>query len=225
MDRGGCKTNYQQPQMMGGGGGGGGGNWNQNCPNTPCFPDPAMGGMNQMGPSIQGFPPQGDGCFNPSGMMPPMGPGQSGIQFNTPQSVMFNPVAAQSGIPCSECNMMFGPPGGPSFNAFGQQQQQQPPCCNPDTQMTPCVECGTLLAPQFKQVEEAQSAPVDPPGNYQEIGASMGGNALTIRVHRDKAKIEQVRLNKVNLIWRGVFRHRSETALSKLDLGSLDQNF
>lgn len=56
--------------------------------------------------------------------------------------------------------------------------------------MTPCNECGynpnAVCLPPMGQV-----APT-PDGNYQEIGASMGGNSLTIRVHKDKGKAEQV---------------------------------
>lgn len=34
--------------------------------------------------------------------------------------------------------------------------------------------------------------PPDVPGNYQEIGAQMGLNALTIRVHKDLCKVERI---------------------------------
>lgn len=48
--------------------------------------------------------------------------------------------------------------------------------------------------------------PVGPPvpeGNYQEIGASMGGNSLTIRVHKDKGKLESVDPNGDDCICGG----------------------
>lgn len=37
-----------------------------------------------------------------------------------------------------------------------------------------------------------QAPPEDPNAAYQEIGAQMGGNALTIRVHKEANKVEQL---------------------------------
>jgi hypothetical protein len=199
----------------------GGSDWNPNCPNVPCYPDQGMGmqpqmgfsqnqmgqmgqfgpmgqmgqmsQMGQMGQMGQMYPPP-----NPNCPMQPCYPGDQGMYPqlqevgmyappSSPQSAMFPPIG-QSMIPCSECNMMQMPSFGP----------QQAPCLmSPEgmnsQMLTPCEECGTLLAPQFKaEIMGSPSAPPDPPGNYQEIGATMGGNALTIRVHRDKNRIEQV---------------------------------
>ncbi|XP_044253318.1 uncharacterized protein LOC123004224 [Tribolium madens] len=162
--------------------------WNSQCPTVPCEqPDMGFGQINQMYPQPNPNCPMTP-CF-PDGMFP-QDMGMYAMP-TSPQSDMFSPMG-QSMLPCSECNMMM------------QQQYsapQQPPCmisCPPEAMnsqmLTPCEECGTLLAPQFKaEVGGSPSGPAsDPPGNYQEIGASMGGNALTIRVHKDKNRIEQV---------------------------------
>lgn len=69
--------------------------------------------------------------------------------------------------PCNECGM-------PPQNPMMMQQQR------------PCNECGVQSG------QEAAQRPEDPNACYQEIGAQMGGNALTIRVHKDSNKIEQV---------------------------------
>lgn len=64
--------------------------------------------------------------------------------------------------------------------------------------MTPCNECGynpnaACLPPTGMGMPPmGQAGAPTPDGNYQEIGASMGGNSLTIRVHKDKGKAEQV---------------------------------
>lgn len=70
--------------------------------------------------------------------------------------------------PCNECGMPMPP--------------QYPMSMQP-----PCNECGVQSG-----VEAAQFQPEDPNACYQEIGAQMGGNALTIRVHKDANKIEQL---------------------------------
>lgn len=57
---------------------------------------------------------------------------------------------------------------------------QNPPASQ-QSMNTPCIDCS-----QTAQQSE------DLAGCYQEIGASMGGNALTIRVHKEKNKVEQV---------------------------------
>ncbi|KAL1518273.1 hypothetical protein ABEB36_001918 [Hypothenemus hampei] len=73
------------------------------------------------------------------------------------------------------------------------------PTSNPA--LPPCMECGYSSDPICVSGVPAMSmyptpSPRPPPdGNYQEIGASMGGNSLTIRVHKDKGKAEQVNLD------------------------------
>ncbi|XP_064215052.1 uncharacterized protein LOC103313005 [Tribolium castaneum] len=183
--------------------------WNSQCPTIPCD-QPDFNTMGFGGQINQMYPPQPQPNLNcpmtpcfPDGMFPQdmmMGGGGGNIYGmpTSPQSDMFSPMG-QSMLPCSECNIMMQQ----QFSApqqLQQQQQQQIPCmmCPPEgmtsQMLTPCEECGTLLAPQFKaEVGGSPSGPAsDPPGNYQEIGASMGGNALTIRVHKDKNRIEQV---------------------------------
>lgn len=81
--------------------------------------------------------------------------------------------------PCMECgNIPFAscmiPPYG--YNqGYGQLQVQHP--------NTVCEECASRNDPPCAAL---------PDGNYQEIGASMGGNSLTIRVHKDKNQVEQM---------------------------------
>lgn len=49
-----------------------------------------------------------------------------------------------------------------------------------------------LPDPQNASTPASYAPPPDVPGNYQEIGAKMGPNALTIRVHKNMCKIEKV---------------------------------
>lgn len=151
--------------------------YNTQCPAIPCFP-------NDYQQQITG---------NPNVFYPPQSQ-----NFENNYNFMQDPCAGQN-LPCNECNNMF----------YEQQRQQplqmQPPCIHPDRfnaqMLLPCEECGTLLMPKngYPSVpctpEPCPTSPPalqDPPGNYQEIGASMGGNALTIRVHKDRNKVEQV---------------------------------
>lgn len=99
--------------------------------------------------------------------------------------------------------------------ASNQQPQQQPPpssmgpcnpgCpevpCQPPPQqqpyIPPCNECGVppnqaMTQPQMEPPCGVQQPPEDPSRCYQEIGATMGGNALTIRVHKNSNKVEKV---------------------------------
>lgn len=122
---------------------------------------------------------------------------QQSPTFGNIYSPMQNSNTSQA-FPCNECNNVL-------LRQQQQQQLQKPSCFHPDRfnaqMLTPCEECGTLLMPQnvYQPVPCTPELPVtlpptlhDSPGNYQEIGASMGGNALTIRVHKDKNKVEQV---------------------------------
>ncbi|GJQ88032.1 hypothetical protein Trydic_g12956 [Trypoxylus dichotomus] len=93
------------------------------------------------------------------------------MQVQTPQQVTSPPCPIQ---PCP-----FNPqlPLTPNSPPCGMPQMYGPPCSLP--METPCIECS------------APPPTRSPSGAYQEIGAQMGGNALTIRVHKDKAKIEE----------------------------------
>lgn len=75
-------------------------------------------------------------------------------------------------VPCMECGNVTYPP---CFQPIGYSQHPN----------TPCAECSNDNNPPCLEEQE-------PTGNYQEIGASMGNNSLTIRVHKDKNKIEAV---------------------------------
>lgn len=57
--------------------------------------------------------------------------------------------------------------------------------------MVPCNECGGFTPLPTPSAQVQSPVQQSPPGNYQEIGASMGNNSLTIRVHKDN-KIENV---------------------------------
>lgn len=121
--------------------------------------------------------------FTPCGMDPPL------PQFSVPCEdcgAIFNPPCANQDatmslgysqnimVPCMECGNMPYPPCLPP-NGYGQQTS------------VPCNECAMdKNAPCYQDTEN------DLTGNYQEIGASMGNNSLTIRVHKDKNKIEAV---------------------------------
>lgn len=93
---------------------------------------------------------------------------------NIPNAPYLPPQGGMARTPCIECGNIPNPPCLPPGGI---------PCPNPKN--TPCVECANLENPFCARTPE-------PDGNYQEIGASMGGNSLTIRVHKDKNKIEQV---------------------------------
>nr|XP_023028347.1 uncharacterized protein LOC111516411 [Leptinotarsa decemlineata] len=143
---------------------------NTSCPFSPCP-------MDQGTPRLDSYPQSQVPC-NECGSLPnapcwpqgdPMGAGMMGY----PQNMM---------TPCYECASMPYPPCMPS-QARGFNQRPN----------TPCEECGGLLEPPcaFGQFGPSYQEP-EPEGNYQEIGAAMGGNSLTIRVHKDKNKVEQV---------------------------------
>lgn len=78
--------------------------------------------------------------------------------------------------------------GGYSQQGGGYPQQGGYNTMCSDPLLSPCLPSPT--PPGVGQA--AYSPPPDVPGNYQEIGAQMGPNALTIRVHKDTCKVEQV---------------------------------
>lgn len=91
-----------------------------------------------------------------------------------------------------------GMPGGGmgGCNSGCPQVSCQPPQLPYQTPQTPCIECGEaqrqMMQLQMQSPYGAQQQPVDNPAAcYQEIGASMGGNALTIRVHKNGNKVEK----------------------------------
>lgn len=69
-----------------------------------------------------------------------------------------------------------------------------------DPQNSPCLpqQPNPYMQPAAQQMCYAPPKPAcilpdeTPPGCYQEIGAQMGPNALTIRVHKDSGKVEKV---------------------------------
>lgn len=85
------------------------------------------------------------------------------------QPCPFNPKPVESNQPCVQPmrpQIPCAPDYGMSMSPYGQMD-------------TPCLECS------------APPPTRNPSGAYQEIGAQMGGNALTIRVHKDKNKPEE----------------------------------
>lgn len=152
---------------------------NTECPNVPCpQPQPPGGGFPQMQynancPTVS--------CFSPPGQMPNQGGPCNPQCPNVP--CFPQPQQNYQTSPCNECGMAQNNP----------MMMMQTPCneCGQMGQMgqtrmePPCNECG--LPPQ----------PMEDPANaYEEIGAQMGGNALTIRVHKDKNHIEQIENNE-----------------------------
>lgn len=137
--------------------------------------------------------------------------------YNCPFSpCIIDQVQVPVGAPCAECGAMPTPPcGHPGMGTMGMggmgmamnmgmgyQRNMMTPCmdcgnvpyapCLPTNGYdqhpnTPCDECVQDNDPPCYQDQQAE-----PEGNYQEIGASMGNNSLTIRVHKDKNKIEAV---------------------------------
>ncbi|VEN40001.1 unnamed protein product [Callosobruchus maculatus] len=177
-----------------------GGMQNTGCPTSPCGPGemgmggPAgMGGMGQPGRPTQPCPPGGMGM----GGMPGMGGEQGGAPcnecggFSDAQCMQAGMMGGMGGFgmggggfpnamtPCMECGSLpyaACMPQGMGMGGFGGM---------PGRSNTPCTECANEPSPPCLEEPE-------PKGNYQEIGASMGGNSLTIRVHKDKNKVEQV---------------------------------
>nr|CAH7754758.1 unnamed protein product [Callosobruchus chinensis] len=196
-----CPKSSCPPREIGVGGPGGMGGMSQlACPTRPCPPGGmGMGGMPGMGgiPGIGGMPGMGGeyggapcnecGGFSDAQCM------QAGRYTNQlPITIIFPGMIGGIGMgmsgygmggsfpnamtPCMECGSLPFPaclPQGMDMGGFGRSK-------------TPCSECTNELNPPC--LEE----PEPPKGNYQEIGASMGGNSLTIRVHKDKNKVEQV---------------------------------
>ncbi|CAH1990055.1 unnamed protein product [Acanthoscelides obtectus] len=191
-----------------------GGARKSSCPTTPCAPGGgpvggpgAMGGMGQPGMGMSGMPGMGimpglDGerggapcnecggftdaqCIQ-GGMMGGMRMGGMGPMGGFGMGGGGYPNTM---LPCMECGSLpyapCMPPGmsvgmGMHMGGFGGMPPGSP------RSQTPWSECANEInAP-------CQEEPEPPKGNYQEIGASMGGNSLTIRVHKDKNKVEQV---------------------------------
>lgn len=116
------------------------------------------------------FPPQsspGMDCVTECPALPCPRHSPYGPNFPPPQAAPGYPPQMMD-RPCNECGAMPMMP---------QQQQQQ---------QRPCNECGVQSGNDQEVIRE------DPRAAYQEIGATMGGNALTIRVHKDSNKIEQL---------------------------------
>lgn len=68
----------------------------------------------------------------------------------------------------------------------------QVPCQPPQfPYQTPCIECGEAQRQMMMQQQPVQQPMDNPAACYQEIGASMGGNALTIRVHKNGNRVEK----------------------------------
>lgn len=91
------------------------------------------------------------------------------------------------------------PPPGPGGMTPCNPGCPQVPCQPPQSPyQTPCIECGEAQRQMMMQSQMQQQPacavqqPMDNPAAcYQEIGASMGGNALTIRVHKNGNKVEK----------------------------------
>ncbi|XP_060520121.1 uncharacterized protein LOC132698197 [Cylas formicarius] len=174
---------------------------NFNCPTVPCQHDVPNLRSNTECPLVSC--PQYD---NKIGSDPPASaPLPYHLPYSHPAGLPNQPPSGwglespRAGItPCPECGSIPNPP------CLMPQEYPQ--------RGTPCNECGTALVPadflapqrtpaagvpcneceyvQRPPCLERTQCPLD--GNYQEIGASMGGNSLTIRLHKDKSKIEQV---------------------------------
>ncbi|XP_050305122.1 uncharacterized protein LOC126742510 [Anthonomus grandis grandis] len=142
--------------------------YNSKCPEVPCGSPGSAGGVQ---PGMSG----GAGIGNP----------------NCPFA------------PCGNVNI---PSSGPSMGNQGTGLSPYPGGLGIQTMMTPCNECGFVpnpacLPPMSMGMSSPNmgsyspdyrsTPPQAPDGNYQEIGASMGGNSLTIRVHKEKGKLEQ----------------------------------
>lgn len=142
---------------------------NPNCPQVPCnFPGGPGGGMGGPGGGMGGSPPCVPDC--PTTACPRHSP------YAQPPGGAYPPPP---------------PPAPPGAGGYPPQMMMDRPCneCgmppqNPMMMKRPCNECGVQSGPEGK--------PEDPNASYQEIGAQMGGNALTIRVHKDSNKVEQV---------------------------------
>lgn len=173
--------------------------YNSQCPDVPC-PRPGApygGGGGYGGPggnvnTLTAFPPGGGGGM---GGMPnyncptdPCGPGgfgqaqQQPPAFNTPCNECGQPMGGggqQGGFqtPCNECGQPMGGMMGPPPGGF----------------QTPCIEC-SMPPPCPPPAPPAE----DPNAAYQEIGAQMGNNALTIRVHKDSNRAERVDQQKID---------------------------
>ncbi|CAG9763279.1 unnamed protein product [Ceutorhynchus assimilis] len=182
-----------------------GSNFNQSCPQVPCdhsarpqtspTPKPISGGyecpLAPCGPEQQ-MP------YGPEQQMP-SGPQQQ-MPYGPQQQMSYGPEQQMSlaGSPYQQ-QQFLGSPQALALQPFPGYPQQGGLATQ--TMLTPCNECGFLpnaacLPPMGAMVNYSDPVgttgpPGIPEGNYQEIGASMGGNSLTIRVHKDQGKAEQ----------------------------------
>lgn len=157
------------------------------------MPFPSGGGMNQMmqqqmmsqqmmqqqqQQQQMMMDPYAGTCMASETMMPQMGysqlpPGYPGM----PGANMYN-------MGNNNMGMYGGNIGMPGVNICEDPLQST---CLPTPPPTPQYSAPVPYTP-----------PPDVPGNYQEIGAQMGPNALTIRVHKDSCKIERIDNNGQN---------------------------
>lgn len=145
--------------------------------NAPCVSQQA--GTMGMPPMNLGFPP-------PMSMPPMM---QPGMGMPPGMGMSYPPVMT----PCNECGMLPDPPCMPAMmGGYGGMpgMQQGLMGCSPS-----CDGIQHLLEAQQKQ---QGMPPAAPPGNYQEIGATLGTNKLTIRVHKN-TKVEPVEGNPAEI--------------------------
>ncbi|KAJ8919890.1 hypothetical protein NQ315_006419 [Exocentrus adspersus] len=152
------------------------------CPVTPCLVDQTL--LNQYQYGAQAKPPcQECGARHDAPCLQQMqGRGMEMGQTPCQECGARHdaPCLPMGMTPCIECGNI---PNAPCMPPFGQGFP--PPCTSSgNAGRTPCVECAGL--------PNAPCNVSEPEGNYQEIGATMGGNTLTIRVHKDKNKVEQV---------------------------------
>lgn len=118
--------------------------------------------------------------MNPMYQQQQMYPQQMYPPMYQQQQMMMDPYAGT----CMASDMMpmqqpmGGPPRGQCMGATCE-----------DLQMSACLP---QQAAGGQQGGNPYQPPPDGPGNYQEIGAQMGPNALTIRVRKDGAKIEKI---------------------------------
>lgn len=164
------------------------------CPFTPCMMDQPQVQFNV--PCMECGADQNPICGNPDNGM--RGLGLSGLGLG------------MAGMRMGGMDMSMGM-GGMGMTGMGMSGMGMTGMGFPSNMMTPCMECGNVTFPPcglssgYAQqpntpCEDCARDP-NPPcyqgpgaeeGNYQEIGASMGNNSLTIRVHKDKNKIEAI---------------------------------
>lgn len=120
---------------------------------------------------------------------------QMPCNFPPPSNATPAPSSCLTECPTAACprhgqQPSYPPPPGPGYMPRPCNECNGMPPQNPNMMMPqrPCNECGVQSIGQQQQPAVQE----DPNACYQEIGAKMGGNALTIRVHKDSNKIEQI---------------------------------